>query len=229
MLGIGSNGAPVQLGRKFGATTLLPVLRAHLAGAAVVYAPEVAAYASIPATIVAAPAGAPPATVSLTLLSPAQLTAMHATELTYGRDYLLVAEMLREGEAAGRKDVLTQRQVQRLVAGLVAAAAKCGGMTAGAPPITAVPGHGQSAGREVAAAAAEAAAVAAVAAALPHAAAGEAALDAWVLANLDGAAGRAATLRAVRSAAVPRVPIPGYEEVEDAAVAAAIAVWAPQR
>lgn len=274
ILGIGSNGAPVQLGRKFGRTALLPVLRARLAGAAVVYAPEVAAYASIPATIAAAPAGAPPASVSLTLLSPAQLTAMHATESTYGLvvvppgsvslpdvggeggvtldtpclayvhrggaltrgvgrgwDHLLVAEMLRAGGgvSAGGGDALNQRQVQRLVAGLVAAAAKGrGGWTTEVPPVAAVLAHGTPAAREAAAAAA-AAAVAAAAAPSHGDAAADAALDVWVLANLAGAAGRACTLDAVRAAAVPRALIPGHEAVEDAAVAAAVAVWAPRR
>lgn len=259
ILGIGSNGAPVQLARKFGRTALLPVLRARLAGAAVVYAPEVAAYASIPATIAAAPAGAPPASVALTLLSPAQLTAMHATESTYGLvvvpagtvslpdvegqggvtldspclayvhrggaltrgvgeggNHLLVAEMLRAGgrAAAEEGDALNQRQVQRLVANLVAAAAALR--------------HGAPAAPEAAASAA-ATAVAAMAARSPVDAATDAALDTWVLGNLAGAAGRASTLDAVRAAAVPRVLIPGHVAVEDAAAAAAVAVWAPRR
>lgn len=273
VLGIGSNGAPVQLARKYGpAAAVLPVLRARLSGVVVAYAPVVAAYGSIPATIIgAAAADAPPVAVALTLLTHAQLVAMNATETSYGLGVvppgavslvdvgggsggvpldtpclayvqqggaltrgvggggpLLVAEMM----GAGGEDALTQRQVQRLVAGLVAAAAKRGGAAAGvAPAIAGDPGHSHPTARGTAAAAAAGAAAAAAAgvAAAADAVAADEALDAWVLSIIAGGCGREAALAAVRAAAAPRVPIPGHEAIEDAEAAAVIAAWAPRQ
>ncbi|KAK1865892.1 hypothetical protein I4F81_008415 [Pyropia yezoensis] len=193
ILGIGSNGAPVQLARKFGRTALLPVLLSL---------PDVEGQGGV------------------TLDSPCLAYVHRGGALTRGvgegGNHLLVAEMLRAGgrAAAEEGDALNQRQVQRLVASLVAAAAALR--------------HGAPAAPEAAASAA-ATAVAAMAARSPVDAATDAALDTWVLGNLAGAAGRASTLDAVRAAAVPRVLIPGHVAVEDAAAAAAVAVWAPRR
>ncbi|HEX6422422.1 MAG TPA: hypothetical protein VFZ79_03025 [Acidimicrobiales bacterium] len=89
VLAVGSNGAPEQLVRKFGAAPgerRIAVLAATVLGHDVVYAARVARYGAIPATLAPSPGTA--AAVKLTMLTDDQLTRMNATE-GLGRSYAL--------------------------------------------------------------------------------------------------------------------------------------------
>ena len=91
VLAIGSNAAPAQLHRKFGADPSggrpITVLPARVRDHDVVYAAMVARYGSVPATMVDRPGTT--CHVHVTLLDPGQLERMHETE-GLGRAYELV-------------------------------------------------------------------------------------------------------------------------------------------
>lgn len=78
VVAIGSNASPVQLLRKFGASSDIPVLHARLHGVDVVYAACVTYYGSLPATLAASPGTV--AHVYITLLDPAAFAHMNNTE-----------------------------------------------------------------------------------------------------------------------------------------------------
>jgi len=90
----GSNAAPGRLAEKFGGAgegAVIPVLRARLEDFDVVYAPHFSAYGSIPATL--EPSLGTTVEISVTFLTPSQVTAMDATEIravgpTYARGVL---------------------------------------------------------------------------------------------------------------------------------------------
>ena len=89
VLAVGSNGAPEQLVRKFGAASgdrRIAVLAATVRDHDVAYAALVAPYGAIPATLAPSPGTA--AAVKLTLLTDDQLVRMNETE-GLGRSYLL--------------------------------------------------------------------------------------------------------------------------------------------
>ena len=75
----GSNRAPDQLLRKFGAGAEIPVIRAWLADYDVVFSAHVTSYGSIAANLQHAPGVR--ACVFVTWLTAGQLTRMHETEL----------------------------------------------------------------------------------------------------------------------------------------------------
>ena len=86
VLAVGSNQSPEQIARKFPHRSdgIVPVMRVKLTGFDSVYSAHITQYASIPATLVAAPA----VTVDLcvTWLTENQLTTMHSTEIP-GENY----------------------------------------------------------------------------------------------------------------------------------------------
>ena len=85
VLAAGSNGAPVQLARKFDGTMgAIPVTRALLADWAVAYSAHFTRYGSLPATLVPCPGAQ--VWLFVNWLSEAQLQRMHETE-ALGRNY----------------------------------------------------------------------------------------------------------------------------------------------
>jgi len=85
VLAYGSNASPEQLARKFarfGTDVAIPLVRGRLAGFDVVYAPHVARYGAIPATL--APAPGTSVAVAVLHLTAAQVKRMHETELSAG-------------------------------------------------------------------------------------------------------------------------------------------------
>jgi hypothetical protein len=85
VLAYGSNAAPEQLARKFarfGSDVAIPLVRGRLVGVDVVYAPHVARYGAIPATL--APSPATSVSIALLHLTAAQVKRMHETELSAG-------------------------------------------------------------------------------------------------------------------------------------------------
>ncbi|SMF39481.1 hypothetical protein SAMN06265365_102322 [Tistlia consotensis] len=78
VLAHGSNRAPAQLLRKFGAATEIPVTYAWLRGYDVVYAAHVTRYGAVSSTLQRAPGCR--VRVALTWLDEAQLVRMHETE-----------------------------------------------------------------------------------------------------------------------------------------------------
>lgn len=79
----GSNAAPARLADKCGPDAVVPVIRTHLAGSAIVYSAHVTRYGSIAATRVAHATSV--ATVHVTLLDAVQLDAIDASEGSYER------------------------------------------------------------------------------------------------------------------------------------------------
>ena len=78
VLSVGSNRAPLQLRRKFGAGASLPVTSCQLIDADVVFAASLSFYCAIPAT--ACPSPGTVARLNVTWLDQAQLDHMHDTE-----------------------------------------------------------------------------------------------------------------------------------------------------
>jgi hypothetical protein len=109
VLAIGSNAAPQQLARKYkNDGSVIPVLKAELAGFDVVYTPLITSYGSIAATLLPS-TGASRTAVALfvTLLDDAQLRRMHETEGGYHVARIVnVSDRLRilagDGEDGGR-------------------------------------------------------------------------------------------------------------------------------
>lgn len=82
VLAYGSNAAPEQLGRKFVAADVIPVIRARLSGFDVVYAPHFTRYGTIPGTL--APSPGTITNLALSYLTGDQLAVMHETEMYAG-------------------------------------------------------------------------------------------------------------------------------------------------
>lgn len=81
VLAVGSNRAPVQLTRKFTHQNLsdeIPVTHGWLAHHDIVYSPHITGYGAVPATL--APSPGTRVRVSITWLTPTQLSHMHVTE-----------------------------------------------------------------------------------------------------------------------------------------------------
>lgn len=81
VLAVGSNRAPVQLGRKFTHQNLsdeIPVTHGWLAHHDIVYSTHLTGYGAVPATL--APSPGTRVRVSVTWLTPRQLAHMHVTE-----------------------------------------------------------------------------------------------------------------------------------------------------
>jgi hypothetical protein len=101
VIACGSNASPARLREKLGEGARVPVLRARLAGHAVVYAAHFAAYGALPATLHPCPGAT--AHLFVTLLAPGLLERMHATEGTGDRyDYRVLDGLDLAVEGLGR-------------------------------------------------------------------------------------------------------------------------------
>ena len=115
----GSNRAPAQLLRKFGAAAEIPVTRGWLADFDVVYSAHVTRYGSIAADLRHAPGVR--ASVSVTWLTETQLARMHETELG-GENYRYgVLEKIDLELEVGPSGGLREAHVYLSVRGCVAA------------------------------------------------------------------------------------------------------------
>lgn len=108
VLGVGSNRSPEQLARKFADRATIPVTKARMADADVVYGARMTGYGSIPATLHASPGTT--VTLAVTWLTDDQLAVMHETELpdegyAYGAFEPGIVDLGRHAAAAGTGEV----------------------------------------------------------------------------------------------------------------------------
>ncbi|MEQ8968523.1 MAG: hypothetical protein RID91_22075 [Azospirillaceae bacterium] len=103
VIGYGSNRSPEQLARKFAGWpegTVVPVTLARLADHDIVYGAQFTAYGAVPAVLARRPGTA--VTVSVTWLTEAQLTRMHATEGAANYRFARLDGIALEAEGVGR-------------------------------------------------------------------------------------------------------------------------------